>query len=186
MSGYGQSELRYEDSRRYEQLVRRVLAERLGGGWIVEPGVFEEGRNPGRSLQIDVLATYRGPGPHLRILVEAKNWRSRVGRSEIERLPNRLNQIEAHRALVVSPEGFSRDAVDLARDLGTVALWTLRFPKEGESPRPWEIVHRTSVMGSSSILDSILSGLGAEGQASRQELEMVFPQTGSWARWLAD
>lgn len=68
----------------------------------------------------------------LLFIVECKNWKRVVTRSEVQKLIQTRDAIAAHKAAIVSPVGFSGEAIKVARANG-VALWVL-------AKRKWVVV----------------------------------------------
>ena len=70
------------------------------------PGV----RQPG-TYEIDVAAEFCiGEKLHFLLIVECKNWRKPVGRDVIQKLAQTRDAIAAHKAVVCSPLGFTKEA----------------------------------------------------------------------------
>lgn len=92
------------------------------------PGVRQRGR-----YEIDVAVKSRLSGTiDFLMIVECKNWSRPVDRPIVQNIAQTRDAVGAHKAAVVSPVGFSEEAIAVAQDLG-VALWVL-------SETQWTIV----------------------------------------------
>lgn len=85
---------------------------------------YEGVRQPGKyeidiAFEMDLSDTV-----FFRLIVECKNWRRPVTRPVIQNLAQTRDAIAAHKAAVVSPVGFTKEAIDVARVHG-IALWVI-------------------------------------------------------------
>jgi hypothetical protein len=84
------------------------------------PGV----RQPGE-YEIDVLVRTRLGGKiDFLMTIECKNWSRAVDRPVVQKAIQTRDAVAAHKAAVVSPVGFSAEAIDVAKANG-IALWVL-------------------------------------------------------------
>ena len=85
---------------------------------------FEGIRQPG-SYEIDIAVELRLCRLlKFLLIIECKNWKRPVDRPVIQKLVQTRDAIAAQKAAVVSPVGFTKEAVDVARSNG-VALWVV-------------------------------------------------------------
>lgn len=81
-------------------------------------------RQPGR-YQIDVLMEMVVGGvTNFRMIIECKNWSKPVDRPVIQKIAQTRDALSIEKAAVVSPLGFTKEAVSVAKSLG-IALWVL-------------------------------------------------------------
>jgi hypothetical protein len=113
----------------YEALVEDVCRQ-LAGNMdakihrnVVFPGAS------GHSHQIDVAVDIEVKGLRLLVLIECKWWRKRVGVQEVMVLLQRLQDIGAHKGVIVSSVGFQKGAIKMAKAKG-VALVILKGSAE--------------------------------------------------------
>jgi len=84
------------------------------------PGV----RQPGE-YEIDVAVRVQlGGRIDFLLIIECKNWSHRVDRPVVQKLIQTRDAVAAHKAAVVSPLGFSQEAIEVAEANG-VALWVI-------------------------------------------------------------
>lgn len=84
------------------------------------PGV----RQPGQ-YEIDVAVEFFiGDKLRFLLIVECKNWKRPVGREVVQKLSQTRDAIAAHKAVICSPVGFTREATEVARAHG-IALWVI-------------------------------------------------------------
>src|ERR1019366_3554422 len=86
-----------------------------------------EGKRQSGHYEIDIAVEFRLEGiVDLLLIVECKNWQRPVDRAVIQKLAQTKDAISAHKAAVASPVGFTKEAFEVARDLG-IALWVVSF-----------------------------------------------------------
>jgi hypothetical protein len=110
----------------YEDYVERVVREFdfWSRATISRNKRFPGVRQPG-SYEIDIafelsltdLVTFR-------LIVECKNYTRPVTRPVVQQLAQTRDAINAQKAAVASPSGFSKEAIEVARNLG-IALWVI-------------------------------------------------------------
>jgi hypothetical protein len=114
------------NANKYEQFVAEIL-EGLAcfrSAKIARNRKFRGVRQPG-SYEIDIsLEIPLGEVASVLVIVECKNWRKPVDRPVIQTLVQTRDAIAAHKAAVVSPHGFTSQALQVARVHG-VALWVV-------------------------------------------------------------
>src|SRR5205085_5067636 len=85
---------------------------------------FQGKRQPGQyEIDIAVEITF-SEAIYFLMLIECKYWTRVVDRPVVQKLAQTRDAIAAHKAVIVSPAGFSSEAVDVAKALG-IALWVL-------------------------------------------------------------
>jgi len=80
-------------------------------------------RQPGK-YEIDIALEINLDSLDFLIIVECKNWKRPVDRPIIQKLAQTKDAISAHKAVVVSPIGFTKEAIEVAKSLG-IALWVV-------------------------------------------------------------
>jgi len=112
--------------RQFEDYVASVILQLdfLKSGVISRNQRFPGVRQPGQ-YEIDIAIKVRLSGAFdFLIIVECKNWSRPVDRPVVQKLAQTRDAIAAHKAAVVSPVGFTSEAVEVARANG-IALWVL-------------------------------------------------------------
>lgn len=85
---------------------------------------FEGKTQPG-NYEVDIAIEISvGDLLYFFIMVECKNWRRPVDRPVVQKVVQTRTAIAAHKAAIVSPIGFTEEAIQVARSHG-VALWVL-------------------------------------------------------------
>jgi len=110
----------------YEQYVETLIRglECLKSAVIDRNRVFRGVRQPGQ-YEIDVSIEFVfGNVAAFLLIVECKNWRRPVGRSVIQKLAQTRDAVAAHKAAVVSPVGFTKEAIQVAAAHG-ISLWVI-------------------------------------------------------------
>lgn len=117
----------------YEKFVRDVVAEVSVGGTVVHHAREFTGRVSGRKIVVDVsFDLSAGGGATVLVLVECKRYRQRVEVSDVEEFHSKLDDIGAHKGIMVTTVGFESGAVATAKGRG-IALATLTdSPVAGE------------------------------------------------------
>lgn len=81
-------------------------------------------RQPGEyEIDIAVRAQLAGVVDFL-MIIECKNWNRPVDRPLVQKLAQTRDAVSAHKAVMVSPVGFTKEAIAVADTLG-IALWVL-------------------------------------------------------------
>jgi hypothetical protein len=81
-------------------------------------------RQPGEyEIDIVIRAQLAGVADFL-MIIECKNWNRPVDRPLVQKLAQTRDAVSAHKAVMVSPIGFTKEAIAVADTLG-VALWVL-------------------------------------------------------------
>ncbi|HEX9960260.1 MAG TPA: restriction endonuclease [Pyrinomonadaceae bacterium] len=80
-------------------------------------------RQPGK-YEIDIALEIDLDSLNFLIIVECKNWKRPVDRPIIQKFAQTKDAISAHKAVIVSPIGFTKEAIDVAKSLG-IALWVV-------------------------------------------------------------
>lgn len=85
---------------------------------------FSGVRQPG-DYEIDIAVRAKlGGFVDFLMLIECKNWKRPVDRPVVQKLAQTRDAVAAHKAVIVSPVGFSKEAVDVAASFG-IGLWVL-------------------------------------------------------------
>lgn len=131
------------DPRSYEVLVRELLEARLRDDCPdAQLRVFHDKRYRGKSgheHQIDVAAELELAEVRILILVECKHYSRKVGIDDVMELATRIEDIGAHKGIIVTTVGFQEGAVRIAKAKG-IALVTaheLVWVPMLHCPSPW-------------------------------------------------
>lgn len=128
------------DAKKYELLVREILAARLKDDTrAIDFKVFHGKKYLGKSghnHQIDVSAELKLAGIKILILVECKLYSKKVGIDDILEFATRMDDIGAHKGIIVTTVGFQKGTAKIAKSKGIALVvacdlgWSPRF----ESP----------------------------------------------------
>lgn len=125
----------------YERFISDILAAELGravpgGRSRVTHNQHVTGAS-GHKHQIDVFAEVRVAGITFRIAVECKFYSHRVGVDDVLEFSSRLQDISAHKGIVVTTVGFQEGALHVARSRG-IALVKVGKAARRTRTAPWE------------------------------------------------
>src|SRR5829696_2598610 len=118
----------------YEQYVAKIVRslEDFKTGKLWTNRKFSGVRQPGE-YEVDVaLEITLGDSLTFLTIIECKNWKNRVDRPVVQKLAQTRDAIAAHKAVVVSPIGFSPEAIAVSKAHG-IALWIVSEIK-------WDII----------------------------------------------
>lgn len=110
----------------YESYVAEVVRQLEGfsSAKIKRNNTIRGVRRPGK-YEIDISAEFElGDALRFLLIIECKNWSRPVDRPVVQRLIQTRDAISAQKAAIVSPQGFTREAVSVAAAHG-VALWVI-------------------------------------------------------------
>jgi hypothetical protein len=110
----------------YEQYVEELVRQLDFGSeaTIIRNAKLPGVRQPGE-YEIDVAVRVQlGGRIDFLLIIECKNWSHRVDRPVVQKLVQTRDAVAAHKAAVVSPVGFSQEAIAVAEANG-VALWVI-------------------------------------------------------------
>lgn len=131
----------------YELFVKQVV-EALGGVEVHHKRCYT-GRVSGREIEVDLSFETSVVGAKLLILLECKCYKSAVSAAEVEEFHSKLDDIGAHKGVMITTVGFQEGAVKVAEGRGiALALLTresvpneLRFVALAEPPPGQRLVH---------------------------------------------
>jgi restriction system protein len=107
----------------YEQFVRQVVAS-LVGVTVHHKRVYT-GRVSHREIEVDVSFNYDVAGADLLFLVECKCYGHAVPVNDVEEFHSKIDDIGAHKGIMVTTRGFQDGAIRTARGRGiALALLT--------------------------------------------------------------
>jgi len=146
------------NAKEYEQYVTKLVKglDFFKSGTIYTNKRFPGVRQPGE-YEIDVAVEMSlGDVASFLLIIECKNWKRPVDRPVIQKLAQTRDAIAAQKAAVVSPVGFSNEAVEVAKVHG-IALWVIA---EGTwscimgmmGPPPWKWEYESLRLG---LLESL-------------------------------
>ncbi len=111
----------------YELLTQQVIASLVGAGVDVHHQRSYTGRISQRKIEVDVSFNYDVAGADLLFLVECKCYTRSVPVDDVEEFHSKIDDIGAHKGIMVSTVGFQDGAVRTARGRGiALALLTAR------------------------------------------------------------
>lgn len=85
-------------------------------------------RQPGK-YEIDIIIRLLiGDFLSLNIIVECKHWKRKIDRPVVQKFIQTRDAISADKAIIVSPKGFTKEAIEVAKNNG-VALWIITSEK---------------------------------------------------------
>ena len=108
----------YEKGHRFEEEIEKYFQL---NGYETQRNVVIEG-NSGAKHEIDVLAEKSDPVTSLKVMVECKAWDKPVEKDVVSKTHYVLNDIGAHKAIIVSLQGYRIGAKTAAEKLG-VEIW---------------------------------------------------------------
>lgn len=114
----------------YERFTRRVIEELIGT--TVHHQRTYTGRVSGRDINVDVSFDYYVGGARLLFLVECKCYRHKVTIDEIEEFHSKIDDIGAHRGIMVTTVGFQDGAVRTAQGRGIALALLTKAGQPGE------------------------------------------------------
>jgi hypothetical protein len=106
---------------KYEQFVARLVALLSANDLITPPGVLHKKKYTGRSgeeYEIDVSYTFSVANANYLTLVECKKWNSNVERTIVSAFKTVLDDIGAHKGIIVTTKGFQSGAIGAAEAYG--------------------------------------------------------------------
>jgi hypothetical protein len=119
----------------YERFVQQVIEDALAGVEVHHKRVYV-GRVSGRAIEVDISFETSIAGARLLCVVECKCYGRSVSADEVEEFHSKLDDIGAHKGIMVTTVGFQAGAVRVAEGRG-IALALLT-----ESNLPGELQYR--------------------------------------------
>lgn len=118
---------KHNDYKDYEYFVSKIIQE-FGAfrDTKIERNVRLRGVTQPGNYEIDVLVTIPCAIMEFKITIECKNWRKPVGREVVQKIINTKNAVNANKAAIVSPVGYTKEAVQVAKHYN-IALWILNL-----------------------------------------------------------
>ncbi len=125
----------------YEQFVGQALAELTATYEVAHRRTFT-GIRSGREIVVDLsFAMETAAGARILVVVECKRYKNRVEVSDVEEFHSKLDDIGAHKGIMVTTVGYQDGAIQTARSRGIgLALLT-------DTPQPGEIVYLANSLG---------------------------------------
>lgn len=121
-----------QTSDNYEQFTQQVISSLVGAGVAVHHQRVYTGRISHRPIKIDVSFNYTVVGADLLFLVECKCYGHSVPVDDVEEFHSKIDDIGAHKGIMVTTVGFQEGAVKTARGrrIGLALLTTEDQPGE--------------------------------------------------------
>lgn len=130
---------RLMDAQKYEDFVKTTYEALLAGhvGKIHLRRQFE-GKRSGHLHEIDVAIETRVAGLDILIVVECKHYNTTVKVGDVLTFVTRIDDIGAHKGVMVSTKGFQKGAIKVARPHGialvlTEPVWQTIMPSKGRN-----------------------------------------------------
>lgn len=120
------------DSDKYEQFTQCVLAAMVGPGVTVHHQRVYVGRVSHREIKVDVSFNYDVVGANILFLVECKCYTHLVPVDDVEEFHSKLDDIGAHKGIMVTTVGFQEGAVKTAQGRGIALALLTREHQRGE------------------------------------------------------
>jgi restriction endonuclease Mrr len=118
----------------YEQFVSKLI-DRLARQELTVKPIIAQRRNlvgrSGQSYEIDLSYTFRVAGVDYLTAIECKCWNHSVGRDIVSAFRTVLDDISAHKGIIVTTQGFQSGALAAAASYG-IALLTASTETEAE------------------------------------------------------
>lgn len=115
----------------YEQFVQQVMEKALTGVEVHHKRVYV-GRVSGREIEVDISFETSIAGARLLCLVECKCYSRSVSADEVEEFHSKLDDIGAHKGIMVTTVGFQDGAVKVAEGRGIALALLTKSDLPGE------------------------------------------------------
>jgi hypothetical protein len=117
-------------SDRYEQFTQKVISS-LAGVEVHHRRVYT-GRISQRNIKVDVSFNYQVAGANLLFLVECKCYAHSVQVDDVEEFHSKIDDIGAHKGIMVTTVGFQKGAVKTAKGRGIALALLTKERQNGE------------------------------------------------------
>lgn len=115
----------------YEKFVAQVVAALVGVE--VRQGKIYTGRLSGRRIKVDVsFVQHIAGGAEIVTLVECKHYKRKVPVDEVEEFHSKVDDIGAHKGIVITTVGFQAGAIKTAKGRGIALALLTTEPQAGE------------------------------------------------------
>jgi restriction system protein len=114
----------------YERFVQQIIGE-LFGVEVHHQKVFI-GQVSQREIKVDLAFTMDVGGAHFLVLVECKHYSSSVSVDNVEEFHSKLDDIGAHKGIMVTTKGYQDGAVKTAKGRGIALALLTKEPQRGE------------------------------------------------------
>jgi hypothetical protein len=121
-----------KSSNYYERFVKKVIKSLVEAGVEVHHQRAYEGRISHRTIKVDVSFEYNIVGAKVVVLVECKCYNHSVPVEDVEEFYSKMDDIGAHKGIMVTTVGFQKGAIDVAkgRGIGLALLTPTHQPGE--------------------------------------------------------
>lgn len=117
----------------YEQFIQRLMQERFGESTKVDWHKTFTGIRSRREIVVDVSFTFRIPnGIDVLVVVECKCYSHRVSVDDVEEFITKLNDIGAHKGVMVTTVGYQEGTVNTAKGYGVALALITKTRQKGE------------------------------------------------------
>lgn len=101
----------------YEKIAKRIY-EMLSPSSRVQHDARLPGKESGADRQVDVLIEETVAGHKIRVVVDCKNWNSRISVPDVGSFASLVRDVGAHKGVMLSKKGYSKPSLPYARQLG--------------------------------------------------------------------
>jgi hypothetical protein len=138
----------------FERIVTDLLSAEVGkalraGHSAIHHNVMMIGKS-GHTHQIDIVAEMLVAGVQIIILVECKYYSRRVATNDVLEFAARIDDVSAHKGIIVTSRGFQRGAALLAKAKGIALVRVVPYSYKGYERRPpgyeWVLVRAEARM----------------------------------------
>lgn len=114
--------MKEDKAKEYELMVRKVFSQNVAKDWPIKNFKFSH-RNRIKGIdsnlyEVDIAFEFEIATSKLLGIIECKNYSRTVGRNIVAEFSTKISQLRANFGLIVSPLGFQKGAVNLARNRG--------------------------------------------------------------------
>lgn len=119
-----------KESTNYEIFTKKVIEEMTGV--IVHHQRVYKGRISKRKIKVDVSFNYTVAGSNLLFLIECKCYKHSVSVDDVEEFHSKIDDIGAHKGIMVTTIGFQEGAIKAAKGRGIALALLTKDRQKGE------------------------------------------------------
>lgn len=164
--------MKEDKAKEYELMVRKVFSQNVAKDWPIKNfKFFHRNRIKGidsNLYEVDIAFEFEIATSKLLGIIECKNYSRTVGKNIVAEFSTKISQLRANFGLIVSPLGFQKGAVNLAKNMGIKLAKICEYsyiPLVGESKQNYldaivRYVHEHNMKYSRDAVQSVFSDLG--------------------------
>lgn len=164
--------MKEDKAKEYELMVRKVFSQNVAKDWPIKNfKFFHRNRIKGidsNLYEVDIAFEFEIATSKLLGIIECKNYSRTVGKNIVAEFSTKISQLRANFGLIVSPLGFQKGAVNLAKNMGIKLAKICKYeyiPLVAESKQNYlesivGYVQEHNVKHSRYAIQSVFSGLG--------------------------